>query len=250
MTCLNCGHDHNYPYCPQCAQPSGVVRLTLKGAITEFQQRFIGLDNLFMRTFWHLWVNPGKVVSTFLNGNRRRYLGGIAYLLLMLSLVLIIFEMVGVDANGFYNELSKSVNGDQWSAERKEMQYKINAFANEHLRLINFSLLPAFALMSMLFFRKEALNFTEHIVFFAYVQAQPIWLNMFLGLLYEWSDINLAWTSIWISFGYAVWVSVSFFKSGNPIIVAIKAVLIQFLVMLLIGLLGGIVGVLYLRAGS
>jgi hypothetical protein len=225
------------------------VRLTLKGVLTEFQQRFLGLDNVFMRTFWHLWVNPGKVVSTFLNGNRRKYLGGIAYLLLMLSLVLIVFEMVGVDATTFYNELSSNVNGDEWSAERKQMQHNINAFANEHLRLINFGLLPAFALMSMLFFRKAGLNFTEHLVFFAYVQAQPIWINMVLGLLFELSDINLAWTSIWVSFGYAVWVSVSFFKGSNAIIVAFKAICIQFLVMLIIGLIGGVVGVLYMRMG-
>lgn len=244
MKCLNCGHEHEAKYCPECGQPAVVRRLTFGNLVQDVQERFLGVDNLFMRTFVDLWKQPGKVARTYFAGNRRKYIGPGGYLLLMLSLMLLIYDMASVDAAKFYNQVAADINADTEISSRQAMvQQKIANFVNTHMRLINFALLPFYALLSMLFFRKHQLNFVEHMALYAYSQAQPLWISIVGGVLFAATGINIASALMFISFGYAAWLFADFFDRDNTPMVLLKSLLIQVLVLLIISLLGGLLAV-------
>lgn len=244
MKCLNCGHEHEAKFCPECGQPAVVRRLTFRNLAQDVQERFLGVDNLFMRTFIDLWKQPGKVARTYFAGNRRKYIGPGGYLLLVLSIMLLVYDMAGVDTARFFNQIATDVNADaQLSSRQAMIQQKIGTFVNTHMRLINFALLPFYALLSMWFFRKHKLNFVEHMALYAYSQAQPLWISILGGLLFTATGINIASTLIFISFGYAAWLFADFFNRDNTPMVLLKALLIQVLVLLIISLLGGLIAV-------
>ncbi len=244
MKCLNCGHEHETKFCPACGQPAEVRRLTFRNLAQDVQERFLGVDNLFMRTFVDLWKQPGKVARTYFAGNRRRYIGPGGYLLLMLSLMLLIYDMISLDTAKFFNQIASDMNAEVEAGSRQAaMQQKIGTFVNTNMRLINFSMLPFYALLSMWFFRKHKLNFVEHMALFAYSQAQPLWISILGGMLFVATGINLASGLIFVSFGYTAWLFADFFHRDNTPMVLLKALLIQVLVLLIISLLGGLIAV-------
>lgn len=244
MKCLNCGHEHEAKFCPECGQPAAVRRLTFRNLVQDVQERFLGVDNLFMRTFVDLWTQPGKVARTYFAGNRRKYIGPGGYLLLMLSLMLLIYDMASVDTAKFFNQIATDLNAEAEASSRQAMlQQKISQFVNTHMRLINFALLPFYALLSMLFFRKHKLHFVEHMALFAYTQAQPLWISIVGGVLFSATGINIASALIFISFGYAAWLFADFFHRDNTPMVLLKSLLIQVLVLFIISILGGLIAV-------
>jgi len=244
MKCLNCGHEHEAKFCPECGQPAAVRRLTFRNLVQDVQERFLGVDNLFMRTFVDLWTQPGKVARTYFAGNRRKYIGPGGYLLLMLSLMLLIYDMASVDTAKFFNQIATDLNAEAEASSRQAMlQQKISQFVNTHMRLINFALLPFYALLSMLFFRKHKLHFVEHMALFAYTQAQPLWISIVGGVLFSATGINIASALIFISFGYAAWLFADFFRRDNTPMVLLKSLLIQVLVLFIISILGGLIAV-------
>lgn len=247
LTCINCGHEHAFKFCPQCGQPSQVKRLSLRQLFNDIQERFLGIDNLFMRTFVDLWRRPGTVIHTLFSGNRRKYIGAGGYLFLMLSLMLLLFDIFSVDTAAFYSGTVESINESQNFSERqKNVQEMVNGFINQNLRLINFALLPFYALLSMLFFKKSTLNIIEHASIFSYAQAQPIWITIVMALLFKATGYNSATWLIWLSYVYSTWVLVDFFKQEKMWVVILKSIAIQILVMVLIGLLGAIGVFVYL----
>lgn len=249
MKCLNCGHEHEAKFCPECGQPAEVRRLTLRNLLQDVQERFLGVDNLFMRTFVDLWKQPGKVARTYFAGNRRRYIGPGGYLLLMLSIMLLVYDLAGVDTAKFFNQIAADMNADQDLSNRQAMvQQKIGTFVNTHMRLINFAMLPFYALLSMWFFRKHKLNFVEHMSLYAYAQAQPLWISIVGGVLFAATGINMASGLIFVSFGYTAWLFADFFHRDNTPVVLLKTLLLQVLVLLLISLLGGLIAVAWLMS--
>lgn len=241
LTCINCNQEHAFKFCPQCGQPSQVKRLSLRQLFNDIQERFLGIDNLFMRTFVDLWRRPGTVIHTLFSGNRRKYIGAGGYLFLMLSLMILLFDIFSVDTAAFYSGTVESINESQNFSERqKNVQEIVNGFINQNLRLINFALLPFYALLSMLFFKKSKLNIIEHASIFSYAQAQPIWLTIVAGLIFNLTGYNGATWLIWLSYVYSTWVLVDFFKQEKMWVVILKSIAIQILVMVLIGLLGAI----------
>ena len=247
MKCLNCGHEHEAKFCPECGQPAVVRRLTFRNLVQDVQERFLGVDNLFMRTFVDLWTQPGKVARTYFAGNRRKYIGPGGYLLLMLSLMLLIYDMASVDTAKFFNQIATDLNAETEASSRQAMlQQKISQFVNTHMRLINFALLPFYALLSMWFFRKHKLHFVEHMALFAYTQAQPLWISIVGGVLFAATGINIASALIFISFGYAAWLFADFFHRDNTPMVLLKSLLNQVLVLLIISILGGLIAVAWL----
>jgi hypothetical protein len=158
--------------------------------------------------------------------------------------MLLVYDMAGVDTARFFNQIATDVNADaQLSSRQAMIQQKIGTFVNTHMRLINFALLPFYALLSMWFFRRHKLNFVEHMALYAYSQAQPLWISILGGLLFTATGINIASTLIFISFGYAAWLFADFFQRDNTPMVLLKALLIQVLVLLIISLLGGLIAV-------
>lgn len=244
MKCLNCGHEHEAKFCPECGQPAVVRRLTFRNLAQDVQERFLGVDNLFMRTFVDLWKQPGKVARTYFAGNRRKYIGPGGYLLLMLSLMLLVYDMAGVDTAKFFNQIATDMNAEVEGGSRQAMvQQKIGNFVNTHMRLINFAMLPFYALLSMLLFRKHQLNFVEHMSLFAYAQAQPLWISLLGGVLFAATGANIASALIFVSMGYNCWLFADYFHRDNTPMVLLKTLLLQVLVLLLISLIGGLLAV-------
>lgn len=246
MKCVNCATEVTAKYCPECGQPSGVQRISFRQVFDDVQAKFLGVDNLFTRTVVDATIRPGMLFSAVLAGNRRRYIGAGGYLFLMLSLMILLFDLFEVDAKAFfgYSANIQAANVES-SAKQQAFTDGIMSFISEYIRLISFLMLPIFAIFSRYIFRKSGLNFFEHISLFCYTQAHPLWLTILAGLLFEASQINISGYLVFISIGYSIWFFMDYFKSYTPWRRFFKAVLVQIYAFIALGLIGMIAAIIY-----
>lgn len=73
--CLNCGTELTDKYCPYCGQSTKIKRLSFKTMISNILYDITNINRGFIYTIIQLFINPGKVVTDYINGRRVNYSG-------------------------------------------------------------------------------------------------------------------------------------------------------------------------------
>lgn len=183
MNCKNCGFslNDNSNYCLSCGAKV-VGTITLKGIISDFVENAFGWDNKYFVTFSGLLIRPGKVISSYLGGTRKRYMNPMGFLLINLTIVLFIFNVFSEE----YLSMARSAVKEQtaWMAENlgsiyaeesfqrenTERSMQIQKFILNYMNITTLLSLPIYALFSWIVFRKKH-NYGEHLVINAYLQG-------------------------------------------------------------------------------
>ncbi|WP_255535075.1 DUF3667 domain-containing protein [Cellulophaga sp. E16_2] len=73
MECKNCTLtlEENHNFCADCGAKVVRNRLTIKNLFGDFAQRYLNIDNTFIRTFGKLFVAPEIVILGYINGVRK-----------------------------------------------------------------------------------------------------------------------------------------------------------------------------------
>lgn len=217
MKCVNCSTEIVARFCPDCGQPANVKRISLRQVLDDMQSKYLGLDNLLARTIKDATLHPAQLLQALLDGNRRRYIGAGGYLFLMLSLMILLFDIFEVDSKAFFGASYELEIGD--SANRTRQQQfsdSIMSFITEYIRLISFLMLPIYAAFSRYIFRKSGLNFIEHIALFCYSHAHPLWLSIAGGLIFKASGYSIAGFLFPVSVVYSIWFFMDYFRMYSP----------------------------------
>lgn len=210
-TCLNCEFESDGKHCPECGQKLEVPRITLKGTVLEFFARWIGFDNQFGRTAFHMFVKPGKAIHSYLGGNRVKYLGPLGYVIVMTALLLLSFDLFDLKVEDFMksqsNAINESILEDDPEVVRRQMEVQQITLSVmvKNFRLMSVSIIPFFALAFGWFYRREKLNFMERIMVFSYIQGNAIWLNILGVIAFGLTDQSFAITTTVISLGYTIY---------------------------------------------
>jgi len=201
MNCKNCDTllSEKDKFCPNCGAKVVKVRLTFKRLLKELTTNVFSWDNRYFITLKTLIMKPELILSSYINGVRKKFTNPLSYLAicaaigaLMLnilkepylelvegqtfSLMETIASAVG-DPEEIYDE--DNPFSDPTSEEQMEGQHKVNLFMLQHFYLMSFLFLPFYTLISKIVYRKPY-NFTEHLVFNAYLQGTLIVLNILL----------------------------------------------------------------------
>lgn len=235
MKCINCSTEHEGRFCPHCGQPAAVKRISWKQLLVELQERMLGVDNLFVRTVKDLTLQPSEVLKAVFAGNRRRYISPGAYLLLLLTLSILLFEWMGVSMADLYAQplASSSKEGAAFGA-------KLNAWIFENYRLTTFLMIPIYALFSVGMFRKAQLNMVEHAVIYAYATAHTSWTTIVLLLISSVLPLDILTWSFLISFVYTIWIQNAVFNLNKRWWFVLKSILFQVVVLLATGIIGAL----------
>lgn len=242
MKCINCSTEHEGRFCPQCSQPAEVKRISWRQLLNDLQERILGFDNLFARTVIDLTVRPQVVLAAVFAGNRRRYISPGAYLLLLLTISILLFDALGVNMADLYAPPPASI-----SEEGAAFGAKLNEWIFENYRLTTFIMIPIYALFSLGMFRKVKLNMVEHAVIYAYSTAHASWTAIVLLLLSPVLPLDIYTWSFLISFVYTVWIQNGVFNPNKRWWFVLKSILFQGVVLLVTGILGALLAFTLLK---
>ena len=223
--CLNCntalGPEINY--CPECGQENHERKAKVGTLLGDYAREFLTLDAKLPTTIWMLLSRPGQLTKEYLEGRRVRYLLPIRLYLICSIAFFFVLSLVpgtfvefnpepGQSNSGFsfttsgavepidtlagsntaIPELTESDSASFVATRVSEMantpEETIRTRFLEYASLLMFFLLPMFALLVKMFYRRryyvEALIFSLHVFSFFFLTAC---FMQGVGWLFDWS---------------------------------------------------------------
>ena len=194
MECKNCKATlkETANFCDECGAKVIKQRLTLKIIFSDFFATFVSWDNALIKTFIQLFKNPEKVINTYINGTRKRYIKPFTYLLIVLSIygIYMLFAtdllIKAVNEKYIINEIEIKFN-----TEFIEKVQTFSLFFTKYSNLFYLSLIPLYAILSNIVYKKQQYNYVEHIIIQTYIQAQVLVTNAIITSILLLFSVNI-----------------------------------------------------------
>jgi len=178
MVCVNCGLESEGKYCPACGQRMAVKRLSFKEGFYDFSSRIYGFESAFPRTLRDVSIRPGIVATRYIEGNRAMYYGPVGYFFLMITLMLLVASILGVEFNEVMISRSKDLALNQAApgSGQAEVTRRLQLMVLDNYRIFSFTLIIFQSLWLRMLFRKSGYNLLEHSVMVLFVMGHMYWL--------------------------------------------------------------------------
>lgn len=184
-TCINCGNEVDTPYCSNCGQKQQVKRISFRGMFEEFLSKWIGFDNQFGRTIVGMIKAPERVVLSYLNGNRVRFIGPLGFAVIMTALVVISFDLFGLSVEDFLKQNQSQIQEmyDMQKTPEQEAMNELflkpfNGYMAKNYRFLTVALIPFWAFSLRFFYKKRKMNYVERLVISTYLSCEAMWLTI------------------------------------------------------------------------
>jgi hypothetical protein len=229
-TCKNCGTRSELHYCPACGQRISVYKVTFRETLDDLMDSLFTVNAPLIITLKSLILNPGKLFTSYLEGQRRKYYKPVAFFLLTTLIYLIIRSLLGI--NIFEN--SSIVVED--SAETGELLTKGRNFMLLNINNLLFFFVFTLAFFNKLFFYSKQ-TLAEYLAIAFYLVGMYtiiVTLNLFL---IKYVGQQLQPLAILIMGIYFLYTMLSFFR--KPILpIIFKSILLYILAFISYALLG------------
>lgn len=175
-TCKSClkALEQTDKYCGNCGGEIIDKRLSIKGTWQEFIGPFFSWDNNFWQTLFHLISKPEIILTAYISGARKKYFQPFSFLIVYASVALLFYKLVPIDTSGFATGFQEGINQssiDSVNEESLSFIKNINNLLYSNYNFIVVLTLPFTALMAFLSLKFKKHNFSEHLVFQAYIQS-------------------------------------------------------------------------------
>lgn len=169
MICINCGHEHEYKFCPNCGEKATVPRISFVTMLGEGIATLINMDKGFLFNVKNLLLQPNKMVNDYLKGKRKGIFNPISFLVIAITIYLIVDALVVIEID------VRSANSEV---------YRMGVEAGRFIKLYfkYFWILSIFwlSLSTKLFFGQY--NYAEHLTINAFVIGQASLMSV-IGFL-------------------------------------------------------------------
>jgi catechol 2,3-dioxygenase-like lactoylglutathione lyase family enzyme len=181
------------------------------------------LDSVAPRTLLGLTRNPGKVAREYVDGRRAEYVQPFRYCLTSVALLMLVYALVGRNANYFILETDPTL-----SPAMVNFQAKTIAFVVRHLNVVFFAALPVQALILKGLFHRSRFNYAEIMSFTLFVAGHGFLFGAVLAAtLFSVPQLQVI-LRILLTTGYLVFASIGFFEEHRGL-TALKCVVAKIL---------------------
>lgn len=189
--CINCEEPLalDQRFCSHCGGKRMYNRITWRNLIVDFIDRFLNVENAFLRTFFGLFKKPEDVIGGYMQGMRKKYLPAFSYFAVAITIAGIYAFIV---KNWFIDDLIQaqtSIYTGEVAEIQKDMTSKWIRTMMEHQSIAYFAMIPILALISRLvFWNYKKYNLVEHFVIYLYGYSHIAMVNTILGLCFIWNQ--------------------------------------------------------------
>jgi hypothetical protein len=173
IKCLNCGDTTDSKYCPNCGQKTSTTRFSLRNLFTDdIVTSVFELEKGFFYTLRQLLIRPGHAVRAYVEGKRATYYNYFSLLFLIVAVDILLQEFSQIRLSDLYQESIKSETFLDF----------VDKLNNEYAKAFVLGMIPVYAGVTFLLFRRANQNFAEHFVANAYRAALELFLGLFITL--------------------------------------------------------------------
>ena len=261
MNCKNCESVLNPAdlFCSKCGAKVITERITIQHLLSNLLNAF-GWDSNFIITIRHLISKPEVVLKEYIAGTRKKYANPFAFFGVILAISVFVvgqyseeFVQMTTDMGMPQTETIESAldNGETKRADREMFGYKnesefrkaIGVFQMKYYNLLAFLILPIYALIAFIVFRKPY-NYGEHLVINTFIQSVTSGFSILLFVLSLIVGVNLLGSGILIvAFLYYSYVYKRLYKLtfGQLLVKILKFIGL----LLVLGIISVIIGFIY-----
>ncbi len=190
-TCINCEEPLTLDqrFCSNCGGKRMYNRVTWRNLFEDFVDRFLNIENAFLKTFIGLFKKPEDVIGGYLQGMRKKYLSAFSYFAIALTLAgfsafiiknWFLEDMIQAQTD-FYNGPTADLQKAMTSGWVRSMM--------DYQSLVYFTTIPILALISRLvFWNYKKYNLVEHFVIYLYSYSHIAIISVMIGLLFIWNQ--------------------------------------------------------------
>jgi Protein of unknown function (DUF3667) len=213
--CLNCETEFDVKYCPECGQSAKTGRLKIKVLVKGVLEGFFDLQKPLYRTIIGMTINPGRVVSEYVAGKRKKYANPIKYYFAITALFLLTTQFRGTILNKAREPFEANPDTPEVALAFLNKYFDALVLMTTYEQIFVTLLMPWFAVIFFVFFRKFKYRMAEHMAFGFYVFGH---LNL-IGLLVLATNLHSFFINAVVTFlnifqaVYITWCAISFNKS-------------------------------------
>lgn len=167
MNCKSCNKPIENEFCPYCGQKVIEQRLTVKSIFKLAVSKLFDLENSFWTTIKLLFKQPEEVVNGYLSGATKLYYNPVRFIVIAVALSLLTMSFSGFDPNEMMGGINSN-NLNQISDEAMAYQNSLINILSSFMQLVSLIIVPFFALATWLLFKKQQLNYAEHLAINCY----------------------------------------------------------------------------------
>jgi hypothetical protein len=190
--CLNCGTELQGRFCHACGQKAGSLEVGVHDFVHEASHEFLHLDGKILNTMKLLLLKPGQLTREFLDGRRARYISPIRLYLtwsvLFFALVATVpqfrqsFISVGSGkpkqgvSVGTKTPVQITASSPAEAKEAERLAGELGEQLTHQLPRAMFLLMPFFALLTWIAWRKQERFYVPHLYYSIHVHAFAFFL--------------------------------------------------------------------------
>lgn len=190
-TCINCNEPLalDQRFCSNCGGKRVYNRITWRNLFEDFVDRFLNIENAFLRTFLTLFRKPEDVIGGYMKGMRKKYLPAFSYFAVAIT-------VAGVSAfiikNWFMEDMIQAQTSF-YTGEIGELQKSVTSTllkkVIDYQSVVYFAIIPVLAIFSrIVFWNYKKYNLVEHFVIYLYGYSHIALITTLLSLLTIWNQ--------------------------------------------------------------
>ncbi len=183
--CLNCNAALQGPFCHACGQKAVAPLVSVHDFVHEATHEFLHLDGKILNTIKLLVLKPGQLTREFIEGRRARYIGPIR-VYLTFSVIFFALAAIVPGARESFIKVGPTNSLPATVAEEERQADKIRETLMHNMPRAAFLLMPAFAFLTWLFYRRAQPYYVPHLYYSIHFHAFAflmLSIAMLLGLL-------------------------------------------------------------------
>jgi len=257
-TCINCDGPLalDQRFCSNCGGKRIYNRITWRNLFEDFVDRFLNIENAFLRTFLTLFKKPEDVIGGYLKGMRKKYLPAFSYFAVAIT-------VAGVSAfvikNWFMEDMIQAQTSfytGEVAEFQKNMTSGILKKLMDYQSVVYFAMIPVLAIFSrIVFWNYKIFNLVEHFVIYLYGYSHIALITTTLTLCTIWNQTAYQIVSVLsplIMVGYMTYVLKRLFKldTGNTILKLGLFVLLMSSIFILSMIIFAVITVVVIKTGA
>ena len=161
--CKSCHSILSGEWCHICGQHVKDTRITIRNAISNFFAVIFNIETGFLNTVFKMTVEPGTVISDFISGKTKPYLGPFRFAFTTLTMLLIAYQFYDYDELIYTNEGQPGY----------ELSVRLQEFALKYSNILTPILfIPFMGLASFILNKKSGYNYAENFILMLYISGQ------------------------------------------------------------------------------
>lgn len=198
LDCFNCGTPLTGPFCAACGQRAVSLNPTLRDVLREATHELLNVDGRIFRSVRTLLFAPGYLTREHLEGRRTRWVPPLR-LYLVFSLIYFGVASLGashlrIETTGTDRETAEGLQRLGFESEQ-ELRETVGHAQQVWAPRLMFVLVPLFAWLVHVAFRRSGRNYPQHLYFALHVHAALFAMGAVaagIGLL----GTGIVWTAL------------------------------------------------------